>query len=77
VTITICIPMFIAPEKTDQALNKAYDYVATNLGSTYLILGICILVFLLYLALSKYGNLILGQKDEEPEYGMFGWIPCT
>lgn len=65
--------MFIAPEKTDQALNKAYDYVATNLGSTYLILGICILVFLLYLALSKYGNLILGQKDEEPEYGMFGW----
>ena len=58
---------------TNALLNKAYDIVASNLGAIYLIMGLLTLVFLLILAMSKYGNIVLGKKDEKPEYGMFGW----
>ena len=65
--------MFVAPMATNTLLNKAYDIVASNLGAVYLIMGLLTLLFLLILAMSKYGNIVLGKKDEKPEYGMFGW----
>ena len=71
--MSLCIPLIIAPELTNQILNKAYDYVATNLGPTYMVMGISTLIFLLILALSTYGNLVIGNEHEQPEYGLFGW----
>ena len=65
--------MFVAPMGTNELLNQAYDIVASNLGAIYLIMGLLTLLFLLILAMSKYGNIVLGKKDEKPEYGMFGW----
>jgi len=38
-----------------------------------MLMGIITLLFLLILAVSKYGNLVMGNEDEEPEYGLFGW----
>ena len=73
VTLSILIPMFVAPMGTNELLNQAYDIVASNLGAIYLIMGLLTLLFLLILAMSKYGNIVLGKKDEKPEYGMFGW----
>ena len=38
-----------------------------------MIMGIITLLFLLVMAVSRYGNLVIGNEDEEPEYGLFGW----
>ncbi|MBT3992702.1 MAG: BCCT family transporter [Gammaproteobacteria bacterium] len=65
--------MFIAPMATNDLLNKAYEIIASNLGVVYLAMGLLTLLFLLILASSRYGNIILGQKDEKPEYATFGW----
>ena len=65
--------MFIAPMATNKLLDQAYDWVASNLGAMYLIMGLLTLLFLLILAISKYGKIVLGQKDDQPEYGFFGW----
>ena len=65
--------MFLAPMATNEILNNAYDFIATNLGSSYLIMGLATLAFLLILAVSKFGKIKLGLSDEEPEYGTFGW----
>ncbi|MBT5216508.1 MAG: BCCT family transporter, partial [Gammaproteobacteria bacterium] len=72
-TLSILIPMFIAPMATNDLLNKAYEIIASNLGVVYLAMGLLTLLFLLFLASSRYGNIILGQKDEKPEYATFGW----
>ena len=61
--------MFLAPMATNEILNNAYDFIATNLGSSYLIMGLATLAFLLILAVSKFGKIKLGLSDEEPEYG--------
>ena len=65
--------MFIAPTATNQYLNSAYDYIAKSIGGAYLVMGLLTLIFLLFLAFSKYGNIKLGKDHEEPEYGTFGW----
>ena len=72
-TLSILIPMFIAPMATNDLLKKAYELVASNLGVTYLAMGLLTLFFLLILAMSRYGNIKLGREDEKPEYGNFGW----
>jgi len=72
-TLSILIPMFIAPMATNDLLKKAYELVASNLGVVYLAMGLLTLLFLLILAMSKYGNIKLGREDEKPEYGNFGW----
>jgi len=58
---------------TNDLLEKAYELVASNLGVAYLAMGLLTLLFLLILAMSKYGNIKLGREDEKPEYGNFGW----
>ena len=73
VTLLILIPMFIAPMATNKFLNQAYEIVASNLGVVYLAMGLLTLLFLLILAMSRYGNIKLGKEDEKPEYGNFGW----
>ena len=72
-TLSILIPMFIVPMATNDLLEKAYELVASNLGVAYLAMGLLTLLFLLILAMSKYGNIKLGREDEKPEYGNFGW----
>ena len=72
-TLSILIPMFIVPIATNDLLEKAYELVASNLGVAYLAMGLLTLIFLLILAMSKYGNIKLGREDEKPEYGNFGW----
>ena len=72
-TLSILIPMFIAPMATNKFLNQAYEIVASNLGIVYLVMGLLTLLFLLILAMSRYGNIKLGKEDEKPEYGNFGW----
>jgi len=58
---------------TNKFLNQAYEIVASNLGVVYLAMGLLTLLFLLILAMSRYGNIKLGKEDEKPEYGNFGW----
>ena len=72
-TLSILIPMFIAPMATNKFLNQGYEIVASNLGIVYLVMGLLTLLFLLILAMSRYGNIKLGKEDEKPEYGNFGW----
>ena len=50
--------------------------MATNLGPVYMLMGIITLLFLLALAVSKYGNLVMGNEDEEPEYVYLAGHPC-
>ena len=73
VTLSILVPMFVAPMATNELLNQAYEIVASKLGAVYLGMGLLTLLFLLILAMSSYGNIKLGKKDEKPEYGIFGW----
>lgn len=49
------------------------DAVSSALGSVYLFIGLAILIFVLYIAIGKYGNVTLGKATDKPEFNNFSW----
>lgn len=45
----------------------------TYFGWFYLLASFGIIMFLFYLALSNYGNVVLGEPDEKPEFDNLSW----
>ncbi|GAA3711307.1 BCCT family transporter [Zhihengliuella alba] len=52
----------------------ALSWVVHNTGWLFNLLVAIVLVFLLYLAFSRYGRIPLGRDGEAPEYKTFSWI---
>lgn len=64
----------IAPDNLESVSTAAQNFLQTNFGWFYLISASVILLFVIYLAFSKYGNIKLGKDDDEPEYSRFSWF---
>lgn len=50
------------------------QWVVDNTGWLFSILAAIILLFMLFIGLSRYGNIPLGRDNEEPEYSYGSWI---
>lgn len=64
----------IAPDNLYEVSSVAQSFLSTNLGWFYLVSATAILIFVIYLAFSKFGKIKLGKDDEEPEYSRFSWF---
>jgi glycine betaine transporter len=56
------------------ALTAIVGWITESLGWFYLLVTTFFLVFVVYLAFSKYGRIRLGGPDEKPEFGRFAWF---
>ena len=52
----------------------ALAWTLANVGWLFTGLVAVILLFMLFIAVSRYGNIPLGKDDEAPEYSKFSWI---
>ncbi len=60
---------------TAQAVFEAVQiYLVGNLGWFYILTASVLLVFVLWLSLSRFGHVRLGGDDAEPEFGYFSWF---
>ena len=50
------------------------QWVVDNTGWLFSILAAIILLFMIFIGLSRYGNIPLGRDNEEPEYSYGSWI---
>lgn len=64
----------IAPEGFGTVAGQALEFTTTNFGWFFLLAVFIFVVFLIALAISKYGGLRLGGDDERPEFPLFTWI---
>jgi glycine betaine transporter len=62
------------PEGLAEVSGFLLDVTKTNFGWFYLFATLGFLVFSLFLGLSRHGNVVLGQDDDEPEYGNRSWF---
>ncbi|MDW3802233.1 BCCT family transporter [Staphylococcus saprophyticus] len=67
------IPMMVFPKASQEVITKMNDAVSSALGSVYLFIGLVILIFVLYIAIGKYGNVTLGKATDKPEFNNFSW----
>ena len=56
------------------ALATVVGYITDYLGWMYMLMTSFFLGFAIWLALSRYGKIRLGQPDDRPEFGRFAWF---
>ena len=70
--LIVCIPLALAGDSGAVILQQVYDFIANQFGIAYLLAAVGTVVFLLWLAFSRFGNVRLG--DEEVEFSQMSWI---
>ncbi|BAK15384.1 choline-glycine betaine transporter [Solibacillus silvestris StLB046] len=75
VFILICVIFgSIAPKAFSNVATYLFGLTTDYFGWFYLLSVFIIIVFLLVLAISKYGKIRLGGKDAQPEFKFHTWI---
>lgn len=78
ITVGLAIFAFVIwgvwdPPRTLSLTSAALTWIITNLGWVFSIVAIGMVLFLLYLAFSKYGRIPLGLDGERAEYSTASW----
>lgn len=62
------------PEAVESTAQTVLDATAKNFGWMYLMATSGFVLFVFFLAFSKFGGLRLGQDNEPPEFSFFSWL---
>lgn len=71
VTAAVCIAF---PKWAEDVLGRLKNYAFSNFSWFYVLVVSLFILFLLLLALSRYGDIRLGGDDEEAEFPFFSWV---
>jgi glycine betaine transporter len=64
----------LIPERFEQVAGQLYALTTDNFGWLYLLAVFVFVIFLLALAVSRYGGIRLGDEDDRPEFGFYTWV---
>ena len=73
VLILVSLPIIINPEGSQAVIGNIQNFLITKLGFLYSWYGIFALTFVVWVSISKYGKVKLGEVDEKPEFRTFSW----
>lgn len=71
--VGLALLLFFLPEQSNDVISKVRFFAGDTMGVYYLIIGAGFLLVSLFLAFSKYGNIVLGEPNEKPKYSFFTW----
>ena len=71
--ISLFVLFIILPEQSNYILGRIRFFLGDTFGSYYIMIGIVFFCVSIYLAGSKYGNIILGTQGEKPKKSFFSW----
>ncbi len=71
--VGLCVLFMALPEQSNAVLSQVRFFFGDTFGVYYLIIGLGMLIFSIYIAASKYGNIVLGDPNEKPKYSFFAW----
>ena len=71
--VGLCILFMFFPDQSNAILSHIRFFFGDTFGVYYLIIGVGMLVFSIFIATSKYGSIVLGDPDEKPKYSFFEW----
>ncbi|WP_022777589.1 BCCT family transporter [Butyrivibrio sp. AE3009] len=69
--VSACI--FALPAASNSIISLLRYLVADTFGVFFLILGLFFFLLSIFLAFSRYGDIVLGNPDEKPKYSFFSW----
>ena len=69
----LAVLLFLFPDGSNNIISKVRFFFGDTMGIYYLIIGVGILLVSLFLSLTKYGDIVLGEPGEKPKYSFFTW----
>ncbi|WP_312511658.1 BCCT family transporter [Massilia sp.] len=64
----------VAPDTAGGVFDRVQADIVRNFGWFYIVAVAAFLIFVLFLMLSRYGDVRLGPDDSEPEYSYLSWF---
>ncbi len=71
--LILCFFFFSFPDRSNRILEKVRFFLGNSLGSYYLIIGLVFFFLSIYMAFSKYGSIVLGDKGDKPAHSFLSW----
>ena len=71
--VAIALWAIITPETAATTISDLLARVTDGFGWFYILISTTFLVFILFLALSRYGTVKLGPEHSKPDFGLFSW----
>ncbi|MCQ4672659.1 BCCT family transporter [Lactonifactor longoviformis] len=71
--VVLCVLFFFMPDQSNTVLSQIRYFFGNTFGTYYLIIGLGIFLVSIYVAVSKYGDIVLGDPGEKPKYSFFAW----
>lgn len=69
----LAIYLFMYSEKANDVISQVRFFFGDTLGSYYLLIGLGVLTISVFLSLSRFGSIVLGEPNEKPKYSFFTW----
>jgi choline/carnitine/betaine transport len=74
IAIAFLVWGFVSTSSLATASSKALTWVMEDTGWLFVLTASAIVVFVIWLAASRYGDIPLGRDDEEPEFRTVSWV---
>jgi choline/carnitine/betaine transport len=74
VAIAFLVWGFVSTGTLAEVSGDSLAWVMTNTGWLFVLTSSAFVVFVLWLALSRFGNITLGRDDEAPEFRTVSWV---
>ena len=71
--LAIALWAIISPGGASSAIGVLVGWISEWFGWFYILIATVFLVFIIFLALSRYGKIKLGPEHSEPEFSTFSW----
>lgn len=71
--VGLCILFMALPTESNRVLGQIRFFFGDTFGVYYLVIGLGVMLLSIYIAASKYGNIVLGDPGEKPKYSFFAW----
>ncbi len=65
---------FVSTDSLAEVSGRSLSWTMANTGWLFVLTSSGFVVFVLWLALSRFGTIRLGRDDEEPEFGTVSWV---
>lgn len=72
--LTFVLGGSLFPKQMNLLMQSVLNFISIKFGWLYLWMVLGFVIFTLWLAFSKYGNIKLGAPDDQPEYSTVSWF---
>nr|WP_298412662.1 BCCT family transporter [uncultured Halomonas sp.] len=74
IMVVFLVTLLLIPDTIEQAFGAGRTWIVTNLGWFFIFGVTSWVIFLLWVAISRYGMIRLGGNDAKPDYGNISWF---